>query len=106
MPEEPDVSPEEMEILDRVWRKRIEDKKQQRQREEEEINSVTGRILAALKSRPDGMRWAEIRAMFDKNHNDEQIKQALLFLMKTPLIRQKVEKKEEQSGERFLLAAS
>lgn len=52
------------------------------------------------------MRWAEIRAMFDKNHNDEQIKQALLFLMKTPLIRQKVEKKEEQSGERFLLAAS
>ena len=102
MPEEPDVSPEEMEILDRVWRKRIEDKKQQRQREEEEINSVTGRILAALKSRPDGMRWAEIRAMFDKNHNDEQIKQALPFSDENPANKTESREKGGAVGRAFL----
>jgi hypothetical protein len=85
MPEEPDLSPDDIEILDQNIRKRIEAKKQSRQRERDEINSVADRILAALKSRPDGMRWAEIREMFDKNDSDEQIKQALLFLMKTPL---------------------
>ncbi len=74
-----------------------------------EITSgVADRILQALKSRPDGMGWEEIRRMFDKSHSDEQIRQALLSLMKTPLprSRQKVEKRGEDAGERFLLAAS
>ena len=104
MPEEPDVSPEELEILDRVWRKRIDAKK--RQREEKQINSIADRILEALQSRPDGMKWAEIRGMFDKNQSDEQIRQALLTLMHTSLTRNKVEKTGEHSAERFLLAAS
>jgi hypothetical protein len=106
MPEEPDLSPEDIEILDQNIRKRIEAKKQSRRREVEEISSVAGQILAALKSRPDGMRWAEIRRMFDRTHSDEQIDQALQILMQAPLTSQKVEKKGEQSGERFLLAAS
>src|SRR2546423_1056300 len=103
MPEEPDLSPEDIEILDEKIRKRIEAKKQQRQREAEQIESIADQILTALKARPDGMPWAEIRAMFDNNHSDEQIRQALLALMKAPLpmTRQKVEKKGEHSGERF-----
>jgi hypothetical protein len=106
MPEEPDLTPEDVEILDRNIRQRIEARKQLRQREAEEINSVADQILAALRSRPDGMRWPEIRGLFDTTYSDKQIEQALLGLMKTPLTRQKVEKKGEQSGERFLLAAS
>jgi hypothetical protein len=104
MPEEPDLSPEDIEILDRNIRKRIEAKKQQRQREAEQINSVADQILEALQTRPEGMSWPEIRAMFDQN-SDEQIRKALLTLMKTPLTRSKVEKRGEHSGERFLLAA-
>jgi len=99
MPEEPDVSPEDLEILDEVWRKRSEAKKQLRA--EKEINLIADRILAALQSRPDGMEWQEIRQMFDESHSDEQIRQAL----KTPLARTKVEKSRQHSGERFLLAS-
>ena len=105
MPEEPDVSPEEMEILDRILDKRIEAKKQQRQRKAKQINSVADRILEALQSRLEGMNWAEIREMFDKNLSDKQIRQALLTLENTELTI-KIEKKGEHSGERFLLAAS
>lgn len=103
MPEEPDVSPEEMEVLDRVWRRRIQAKKQQRQ---EHINSIADRILQALQSRPDGMRWAEIRGLFDNNHSDEEVRQALLMLTTKPTIKiKRVEQTEDHSGERFLLAA-
>ncbi len=104
MPEEPDVSPEEMEVLDRVLRKQIEARKQERQREAAQIQSIADRIAQALQTRPEGMTWPEIRGMFDANE-DEQIRQALLTLMKTPLTRNKVEKRGEHSGERFLLAA-
>ena len=105
MPEEPDVSPEELEILDRVLRKQIEAKKKQRQ--EQQINSIADRIVEALQARSDGMQWSEIRALFDNNHSDDQIRQALHTLMKTPLpmTRHVVEKTGDQSGERFLLAA-
>jgi hypothetical protein len=106
MPEEPDLSPEDIEILDQNVRQRIEAKAQSRRRGAEVVGPVTDRILAALKSRPDGMRWAEIRGMFDTTHSDEQIQQALQTLMKAPLTRQKIEKLGELSGERFLLAAS
>ena len=65
------------------------------------------RILEALKSRPEGMQWEEIRGLFDKGHSDEEIRQALRTLLKTPttMIRQKPEKKGENGSERFLLAA-
>jgi hypothetical protein len=106
MPEEPDVSPEEMEILDRVWRKRIEAKKQERQREAEQIDSIAGRILAALRSRPEGMEWAEIRALFDKNLSDKQIRQALLTLKNTALPREQVHKNGDHSCERWALMAA
>lgn len=99
MPEEPDFNLEDLEILDRNLRKRIEAKKQLRA--EKEINAIADRILAALQSRPDGMEWQEIRQMFDESHSDEQIRQAL----KTPLVRTKVEKTRQHSGERFLLAS-
>ena len=100
MPEEPDASPEDIEILDRIWRKRIEAKKQER--EEKQISAMAERILQALQSRPDGMRWAEIQGLFDNNHSDEQIRQALAALMRTPLARNKVEKTGGQFGERLL----
>ena len=100
MPEEPDVSPEEMEILDRVWRKRIEAKERQR---EEQINAIADRILEALQSRGEGMQWAEIRDMFDKNSTDEQIRKALLTLMQPPL---RIKIRVENTRESFLLAAS
>jgi hypothetical protein len=104
MPEEPDVSPEELEILDRVLRKQIEANKQQRQPEAEYLESIAERIVQALQARPEGMTWPEIRGMFNSN-GDEQIRQALSSLMKTPVRRNKVEKRGEPSGERFLLAA-
>jgi hypothetical protein len=104
MPEEPDVSPEEMEVLDRILRKRIEEKKQERQHEAEQVQSIAERIMQALQARPDGMTWLEIRGMFNSD-GDEQIRKALLSLMKTPQERNKVEKRGEQAGERFLLAA-
>jgi hypothetical protein len=70
--------------------------------------AVADRILEALKSRPEGLRWEEIRGLFDSNHSDEEIRQALRTLMKTPRTRisQQIEKKGEHSSERFLLAAS
>src|SRR6266550_2203263 len=103
MPEEPDVSPEELDILDRIWRNRIDAKK--RRCEVNGVNSIADQILEALQSRPEGMQWDEIRGLFDENQTDEQIRQALMLLMHTPLAR-KVEKTGERSGERFLLAAS
>jgi hypothetical protein len=106
MPEEPDLNPEDIDILDRNLRARIATKKQSRKRETEAINAVADQIVAALRARTDGMRWAEIRGLFDTTHSDEQIEQALQLLMKTPRTRQKVEKRGEESGERFLLAAS
>ncbi len=103
MPEEPDVSPEEMEILDRINRERIEAKKRLRA---SEMGLIANRIMQALQSRPEGMTWPEIREMFDKNLSDKQIKQALQTLTSTPaLTRKKVEKKEEHSGERWLAAS-
>ena len=102
MPEEPDLTPEDLEILDGNIRKRIEAKKQQRQ--EKQLTLIADRILEALQSRPEGMTWPEIRSMFDKNQSDEQIREALLTLTKTPLITNKVEKRGEHSGERFMLA--
>jgi glutamyl-tRNA reductase len=104
MPEEPDVSPEELDVLDRVLRMQIEARKQERQREAEQIQSITDRIMQALQTRPEGMTWLEIRGMFN-GEGDEQIRNALLCLMKTPQARNKVEKRGEQAGERFLLAA-
>jgi len=104
MPEEPDVSPEEMEILDRVLRKQIEAKKQERQRQAEQIQALEDRIMHALQTRPEGMTWREIRELFDGD-SEEQIRQALSALMLVPLIRTRVEIKGEPSGERFLLAA-
>jgi hypothetical protein len=104
MPEEPDVSREEMEILDHILRKRIEAKKQQRQKEAEQVKAIADRIMQALEARPEGMTWAEIRGMFNDN-GDEQVRQALSTLMKTPPTRNKVEKREEPFGEVFLLAA-
>jgi hypothetical protein len=50
MPEEPDVSPEEEEILDRNIRKRIEARKQQRARE------------AALRQKQEGERNGDSKA--------------------------------------------
>jgi hypothetical protein len=104
MPEEPDFSPEDIEILDEVWRKRIATKK--RERQEKQINTIAERIVEALHARPDGMPWPEIRALFDDKHSDVQIEQALQTLMHTSLARNKVEKTAAHSGERFLLAAS
>lgn len=101
MPEEPDVSPEELEILDRVWRKRVEAAERER---EDHIKSIADRILKALQSQPDGMRWEEIRGLFDKTHSDRQIRQVLLTLTTRPAIK-RVEQAGEQPGERFLLAA-
>jgi len=107
MPEEPDVNPQEEEILDRNIRKRIEAKKQLREREAGQENVIAKRILEALQSRPEGMNWAEIREMFDKNLSDKQIRQALLTLKTTAaLTRNQVEKNGEHPGERwFPLAA-
>jgi hypothetical protein len=104
MPEEPDVSPEELEVLDRVLRKQIEVRKQERQREAEQIQSIADRITQALQARPEGMTWPEIRGMFNSD-GDEQVRKALLSLMKAPQASNKVEKRGEQAGERFLLAA-
>src|SRR5713226_5885957 len=98
MPEEPDVSPEEMEILDRINRERIEAKKRLRA---SELGLIANRIMEALQSRPEGMTWAEIREMFDKNLSDKQIRQALLTLKTTPLTRKKIEKDGEHSDERW-----
>jgi hypothetical protein len=106
MPEEPDLSPVDIDILDRNLRQRIDARKEVRRREADEINDVADRIMAALQTRPDGMRLAEIRALFDQSHSDEQIQQALRILVRTPATRQKVEKRAESTGERFLLAAS
>jgi hypothetical protein len=106
MPEEPDVSPEEIEILDRVWRKRIEAKEQERQREAEQLNSIAGRILEALRSRREGLEWAEIRAMFDKNLSDKQIRQALATLKTTALTGEQAQKNGEHSCERWALSAA
>src|SRR5437879_5255334 len=105
MPEEPDVSPEDEEILDRNIRKRIEAKKRLRAYE---VGLIANRILEALKSRPEGMNWVEIREMFDKKLSDKQIRQALLTLTTTPaLTRNNVEKNGEHADERwFLLAGS
>jgi hypothetical protein len=98
MPEEPDVSHEEMEILDRVWSKRTAARK--REREEEKISVLANRIRAAFQSRPDGMSWQEIRGMFDKNHSVEQIRQALVSLMHAPvtMTTQKIKETEEHSS--------
>ncbi len=103
MPEEPDVSPEEMEILDRLLAKRVEANKRQRA---VELASISNRILEALRSRPEGMNWAELREMFDKNLSDKQIREALLTLKSTPLPRAKVEKNGDHSDERWVLSAA
>jgi hypothetical protein len=103
MPEEPDVSPEEMEILDRIHQQRLEAMEQLRA---EERRLIANRILEALQARPDGMEWAEIREMFDKPVSDKQLRQALLTLETTPLKRTKVEKNGDGSGERWALLAS
>jgi len=102
MPEEPDVSPEEMEILDRTMRKRIEAKKQQRAFE---VGFIANRIMEALQSRPEGMTWAEIREKFDKNLNEKQIREALLTLKTTALTINKVEKNGDHSDEKWSLLA-
>ena len=103
MPEEPDLSPEDIEILDQNIRKRIEAKKQLRgDRNQIHRRPHPGSLAVA----PDGMEWQEIRQMFAEAHSDEQVRQALQKLMKTPLPRNKVEKMRQHSGERFLLAAS
>ncbi len=104
MPEEPDMSLEDEEILDRNIRKRIEAKERLRA---DTTALISNRIMEALQSRPAGMKWAEIREMFDKNLSDKQIRQALLTLETTPPQRTKVEKNGDHSGERWaLLAAS
>jgi hypothetical protein len=90
MPEEPDVSAEEEEILDRNIRKRIEAKKRLRAYE---MGLIANRIMEALQSRPNGMSWAEIREMFDKNLSDNQIRQALQTLKTTALTGKKIEGK-------------
>jgi hypothetical protein len=103
MPEEPDLSPEDIEILDENIRKRIDAKKQLRA--EIEIKSIADRILAALRSRPEGLEWAEIRAIFDKDLSDKQIRQALLTLKTTALTREQAQKNGEHSGEKWALSA-
>jgi hypothetical protein len=103
MPEEPDVSPEEMEILDRILCKQIEAREQERQREAEQLKSIADRILAALQSRPEGLEWGGIRTMFDKNLSDKQIRQALLTLKATALKRDQVQKNGEHTGEIWAL---
>jgi hypothetical protein len=103
MPEEPDLSPEEEEILDRNMRKRIEVKKQLRA---EQLKFIATRILEALQARPHGMKWAEIRDLFDEKLSDKQIRQALSTLETAPLERTKVEKNGDHSGERWALLAS
>jgi hypothetical protein len=104
MPEEPDVSPEEMEILDRVWRKRVEAKKRLHAYE---VRLIANRILEALRSRPEGLTWEEIREMFDRKFGTRQIRQALLTLETSALTTTKAETNGDHSGERwFLLAAS
>ena len=103
MPEEPDLSPEEEEILDRNIRKRVEAKKRLRAYQ---VRFIANRILEALHSRPKGMKWAEIRDLFDKNLSDKQIRQALSTLETAPLERTKVEKIGDRSGERWALLAA
>ncbi len=104
MPEEPDVSPEEMEILDGINHERVEAKKRLRA---DEARLIANRIMEALQSRPEGMKWAEIREMFDMNLSDKRLRQALLTLETAPPQRSKVEKNGDHSGERWaLLAAS
>jgi hypothetical protein len=103
MPEEPDVSPEEMEILDRIIQKRIAAKERLRAYE---MGLIANRIMEALQARPEGMNWTEIREMFDKNVSEKQIKQALQTLKTTALTRNKVNKTEEHSGERWFLSAA
>jgi hypothetical protein len=100
MPEEPDVSLQEEEILDRIMQKRVEAKKQLRA---DEARSIASRIMEALQSRPDGMRWTEIREMFDKKLSDKQIKQALQTLKTTALTGNNVKATAEHSGERWVL---
>ncbi|HBI42890.1 MAG TPA: hypothetical protein DDY78_08540 [Planctomycetales bacterium] len=103
MPEEPDVSAEEEEILDRNIRKRIEAKKRLRAYE---MGLIANRIMEALEARPEGMNWAEIREMFDKNVSEKKIKQALQTLKTTALTRNKVKETEERSGERWFLSVA
>ena len=102
MPEEPDVSPEEMEILDRIHQQRLEELEPLRA---EQRRLIANRIMEALQSRPEGMKWSEIREMFDKKLGDQQIRQALQTL-KTTALTITIEKKGEHAGERFLLTAS
>ena len=104
MPEEPDLSPEDIEILDHNIRKRIEAKKQQRA---DQVRLIANRIMEALQARPEGMKWSEIREMFDKKLGDQQIRQALQTLKTTPLKSTTVEKNGQHADERWcLLAAS
>ncbi len=100
MPEEPDVSPGEMEILDRNIRKRIEAKERLRAYE---MESIANRIMEALQSRPEGMNLAEIREMFDKNLSDKQIKQVLQTLKTTALTGNSVKATAERTGDRWVL---
>ena len=100
MPEEPDMSPEEEAIFDRIILKRIEAKKRLRAYE---VRFIAKRITEALQLRPAGMNWAEIREMFDKKLSDKQIRQALLTLKSTPLTTTNVEKNGQPSDERWVL---
>ena len=56
MPEEPDVSPQEQEILDRNIRKRIEAKKQQREREAGQVAAQLLEEAAASVPSRDGLK--------------------------------------------------
>jgi hypothetical protein len=106
MPEEPDVSPQEEEILDRNISKRVEAKKQLRRSPAGQEDAIANRILDVLQSRPDGMTWMEIREMFDTNLSSELIRQALLTLKTTSLTREEIENNGRRPSERWFRLAS
>ena len=109
MPEEPDVSPGDEEILDRILYEAIEAKKEQRANE---AKFIANRIMEALQARPDGMNWTEIREMFDKNLSDKLVRQALQTLESTATLKTTaltsngVKETEVRSGEGWILSAA
>jgi len=106
MPEEPDVSPQEEELLDANIRKRVESKRQLRVTQVGQENAIANQILAALQSRPEGMTWKEIREMFDAELSSKLIRQALLLLKTTALTKTETENTETHSNERWFRLAS
>lgn len=105
MPEEPDVSPADEEILDRIHRSRVAAKKRLLPTVSQQFAmAIANRILHALRANPNGLEWVQIREMFEIDVSDQQIRHVLLSLQKRTL-KTEVNPDGERFGERWLLAS-